>query len=498
MSWIAFCFVLLLIAAIIFRNRFFHLPGLPRKASLFFFILKIIAGIAVWYIYTYYYPQREYADIWKYFDDSEVMHNSLRDHPGDYVRMMTGVGIDERIQHEYFDKMLHWDQQFENNLFNDSHTIIRFNSLVRLISLGNYHTHSLIMSFLALIGLCAIYRWIYPFLFQWKKVVAFLLFVSPSLLFWSSAVLKEGILFFSIGMLIYHSWKFCEDKKRFRLFWIAISILLLAMAKLYMLVFILPALILGLFLVKNPRFAFVKFIGTCAVLLLIGIGIHYSTATFSPFRIIANKQINFINLAKGGTYVMNNEDVCYLRPDQTTALIATDSTHYRIQDGTEYLCWRIADDFKDTLNRTANNDTGYVILSENPVAGSLMKVSTLEPTPSSILSESPAALGRSIFRPLPWEFKPVMIIPPMLENLLMYILLVLAFIAPKKPSSKAIFWFCILYVILALTVTGLTTPVLGALVRYRIAAQAFLFFAILMCIDKERLVKRMPFLEGVF
>lgn len=499
MSWILYSLILIFIAAIIFRNRFFHLPGLPRKASLFFFSLKIIAGITVWYIYTFYYPQREYADIWKYFDDSEVMYNSLNDHPGDYFRMMTGIGIDERIQHEYFDKMLHWDQQFENNLFNDSHTIIRFNAMVRLISMGNYHTHSLIMSFLALIGLCAIYRWIYPFLFQWKKVVAFLLFVSPSPLFWSSGVLKEGILFFSIGMLVYHSWKFREDKKKFRLIWIIISILLLAMAKLYMLVFIIPALIVGLHLAKHPRFAFAKVITAGIVLLLIGIGIHYASPAFSPFRIIANKQMNFINLAKGGTYVMNSENVCYLQPEQQSALIATDTSgHFRIQDGTEYLCWKIADDFKDTLNRTARNDTGYTILSANPMAGSLMNVVTLEPTPSSVLGESPAALGRSVFRPFPWEIKPLMIIPPMLENLLMYMLLVLAFIAPKKPSSKSIFWFCLLYVILALTVTGLTTPVLGALVRYRIAAQVFLFFAILLCIDKDRLLKKMPFLKVLF
>lgn len=195
---------------------------------------------------------------------------------------------------------------------------------------------------------------------------------------------------------------------------------------------------------------------------------------------------------------MNSEDVCYLRPEQGAALIATDSTHYRIQDGTEYLCWRIADDFKDTLNRIARNDTGYVILSESPVAGSLMDVRTLEPTPGSIIAESPAALGRSVLRPLPWEIKPLMIIPPMLENLLMYVLLMLALIAPKKPSSKSLFWFCLLYVILALTVTGLSTPVLGALVRYRIAAQVFLFFAILMCIDKDRLLKKMPFLKVLF
>lgn len=499
MSWIFYCLYILIISAIIYRKPFFHLPGLPRTSALFFFALKIIAGIAVWYVYTFYYPQREYADIWKYYDDSEIVYRALEDHPGDYFRIMSGIGIDERIQHTYFDVMLHWDQQFENNLFNDSHTIIRFNALVRLISGGNYHTHSLFMSLLAMIGLCAIYRWIYPILFQWKKLVAFLLFVSPSLLFWSSGVLKEGILFFSLGMLIYHAWKFREDRKKYRLIWIVLTIVLLAMAKLYMLVFIVPALLAGLYLVRNPRFAFAKVLTLFVVLISIGAAIHYSIPNFSPFKIIATKQKNFINLAKGGTYVMNSDDVCFIRPDQRAQLIPTDTSgHFRINDGTEYICWKIADDFKDTLMRVANNDTGYTILSENPVAGSLMDVTILEPTLSSIIKESPAALSRSIFRPWPWEFKSAMIIPPLLENLLMYLLLAFALIAWKKPSSKAFFWFCVIYVILALTVTGLTTPVLGAMVRYRIAAQVFLFFAILMCIDREKLVKKMPFLMILF
>ena len=503
MSWFLYAIYLLIICAIIFRHRFFRLPGLKSYPALLFFLLKIFAGVAVWYVYTVYYPQREYADIWKYYDDSEVVYNALDDHPGDYFRLMSGIGIDERIQHEYIDKMLHWDQQFENNLFNDSHTIIRFNALMRLISAGNYHTHSLVMCFLAFIGLCALYHWLYKFIPQWKKPVAFILFISPSLLFWTSGVLKEGILFFALGMLILHSWRFAEDKKKYRLFWIVLSIFLLAITKLYALVFVLPALALALHLMKNPRFAIVKTAILFAGLIVTGILIDKVKPELSPYRIIAMKQKDFLNLAKGGTYLMNDTFVVYLRPDQPLIVTKEDllDTHketYRLAPNTEIIYWNIADDFHDTLRRTVGvEDVKYTLLSGSPVAGSLMQVNALQPTASSVLNETPGAIFRSTFRPYPWELKPVMIIPAMLENLFLWLLIFACVLWYKKASFKAVFWFCIVFALITLAVTGLTTPVLGALVRYRITAVPFLLFALLLCIDRQKVVKRLPFLDRI-
>jgi hypothetical protein len=500
MSWILYGIVLLIVGYIIYRHRFFHLPGLPRKSTLVFFGLKLVAGIAVWYVYTHYYPQRGFADIWKYFDDSEIVYNALEEHPSDYFRIVSGIGIDEHIQHTYFDRMRNWDQKFENNLFNDSHTIIRFNALVRLISGGNYHTHSLIMCFLAFIGLCALYHWIYKFLWSWKKMVAFILFISPSLLFWSSGVLKEGILFFALGMLILHTWRFADDKKKYRLVWIGVSIALLAMTKLYTLAFILPSLALGIYLVKNPRFALVKTLALMTSLVVISLVIGKASPAMSPFRIIANKQNDFLNLARGGTYVMNSVHVVYLRPDQREQLVAIDTLgHYMISRNTDVTYWVIADNFKDTLHRHIDVDKNvYTILSDSPVAGSLMRVKPLQPTASSVLQEVPGALKRSLLRPYPWELKPVMIIPATLENMLMLVLLLAMIVWYKKPSSKALFWFCVCYALITLTVTGLTTPVLGALVRYRITAVPFLLFAILLCIDKAKLEKKFPLLGRLF
>ena len=427
------------------------------------------------------------------------MYNAIHEHPEDYFKMISGIGIDERIDDQYFHQMNHWHQKFENNLFNDSHTIIRFNAIVRIFSGGNYHTHSLIMCLLAFIGLCALYRWIYPVLFQWTKVVAFLLFVSPSLLFWSSGVLKEGILLFALGMLIYHSWKYMEDRRGRRFVWIALAVFLLAMTKLYILAFVIQALIIGIVLRFFPNYARLKIVIAFIALIGCSIALHITIPSFSPYRVIASKQNDFLNLARGGTYLVSTQHVTYLRPDQHQLLIPTkDSGVFTIANGSEYYCWNIYDNFADTIFIHNSQDTArYTILTDNPSAGSLLAVESLKPTPISLLKSTPSALLNTILRPYLWEFKPLIMLPALLENILTAFLVLCMIIWHKKSSAKSALWFCITLALLTLVVVGLTTPVLGAIVRYRITALPFLLFAVLISTDRQKVMKALPFLERI-
>jgi hypothetical protein len=43
--------------------------------------------------------------------------------------------------------------------------------------------------------------------------------------------------------------------------------------------------------------------------------------------------------------------------------------------------------------------------------------------------------------------------------------------------------------------TGLITPVMGAIVRYKVPALPFLMILLVMLIDKEKLIKKIPFLK---
>ena len=73
---------------------FARIPGLPMRWVAGLFVLKILAGTALWAVYTYIYTDRLTADIFKYFDDSAVLYAALWDQPGDFFRMLFGIAND--------------------------------------------------------------------------------------------------------------------------------------------------------------------------------------------------------------------------------------------------------------------------------------------------------------------------------------------------------------------------------------------------------------------
>lgn len=104
------------------RMPFFAwIPGLRMRtvAGLF---SKIMAGTALWAVYTYLYTDRTTADIFKYFDDSAVLYGALWQHPGDLLRIFTGISNDSPyFDAHYYGVMNNWVRRFENNVYNDSH-----------------------------------------------------------------------------------------------------------------------------------------------------------------------------------------------------------------------------------------------------------------------------------------------------------------------------------------------------------------------------------------
>jgi hypothetical protein len=473
----------------------FRLPGLSANAPLLFFTLKVAAGFGLWAVYTFYYPDKSYADIWKFFDDSAIIHEALKESPADYFSMVSGIGIDDRIEQTYLMRMNHWHQPFESNLFNDSHTIIRFNAVVRLISGGNYHVHTVVMCLLAFLGLAALYRWIYSFIPQWKKVIAGVLFVLPSLLFWSSGVLKEGLMLFSLGIIIEQTWKFLKDKNIRRLAFIMPALFLLAITKLYMLAFLLPALLLAWWLKTRPGFTLVKFAAVLLLILSFGKILEWKVPELSPARIIALKHNDFVRLAHGGTYMYNDTVVVYLEAERRSHLVCSNGDSCTLESNVPFRYWRINDNFADTFKSAGNQSrVNYKILTDIPKAGSIIDNSYLGTDFKSMAAGLPRAICNAILRPLPWEGKSLLILPSVLENLFLIVLTIAAAFFFKRPSARHVLWFCMLFAFISLSVIGLTTPVLGAIVRYRITALPFLFIALLMIIDREKLIRKWPVL----
>lgn len=427
---------------LICRLPFFRTSGISAPALSFLFVLKLFFGFSLWAIYTFYYPNRATADIYKYFDDSEVIFNALKTKPLDYFKMLLGIGNDTPAFDEYYSKMHYWARKNSLGSYNDGHTVIRFNAFIRLFSLGFYTVHTVFICFISFIGLTAIYKVFLPFLKNKKKELLFAVFLLPSVLFWGSGVLKEGLLFFTLGLFLYYfqrpfNWK--------TFFMCSVMGVLTAVSKFYVWLAISPGLFF-LFIIRKTgtQKLLLKYTVVILSTVIIGTTIDRYTTIQNPLVTLTQKQIEFNSLATGQNQDANHQNI--------------------------------------------------------PAAGSRISIPPLQPTLTSFLQNAPIALWNVFVRPYPTEMKSAMMLPVGVENLFTFVIAALCLIY-RLPYSE-IKWeyvlFCFSFVIIQFLIIGETTPVLGAIARYKVPALPFLVIGFLLMLDKEKIVKKMPVLQKIF
>ena len=367
------------------------------------------------------------------------MFDAWKEHPVHYFRMLSGIGNNTPEFDTYYSQMHYWAKKNDIGTYNDAHTVIRFNAFLHLFSFGYYTMHMVCMCFLSLIGFTAIYKAFVPFFEHKKKELFFAVFLLPSVLFWGSGVLKEGLLFFTLGILIY----FFQSPFSWKSFSICVAAaLMMAVSKFYVWLAILPGLFFLLVIkITGGRMILLKFTAVCILFIVTGTNIDRFSNFQNPLVTLSQKQLEFNSLARG-----------------------------------------------------KNTDANNIMI---PAAGSRIQIADLQPTFSSFIKNAPAALCNVFFRPYPWELKGVLMIAAGLENLLI-LLIILICITHLLPFS-AIKWeyvlFCSSFVILQFMIIGETTPVLGAIARYKVPSLPFLLIAFLLMLDKQKLKKRIPLLK---
>ena len=388
------------------------------------FLLKVFAGIMVGYVYTHYYSDRSTADVFKYFDDSKVMFDSLHKHPADYVQMLFGIYNDNKHFHQYYNQMHNWYRQYESNLYNDSHTIIRFNAFIRIFSMGYYNVHTVFMCFLSFVGLVGIFKTFSTYFTKNWGLLFSVIFLVPSVLFWGSGVLKEGLLLFALGMLLYSLKKVSEHKITFWPFvWIASSFILLMYLKFYILIALFPSIAIYLLVTKTGnKQVLLKYFSVIGMFILFEIITSLLFPQYNALKILAMKQRDFIGLSN----FMNSK--------------------------------------------------------------SYFPIHKLEPTIWSLVSNIPHALYNTMLRPTFSTFDSGFKILTAIENAGIMLLILISFLFIKKKSEihYPMALFTLTFVLVLFTVIGLVTPVTGAIVRYKVPGIPFLLIFCLLIIDMDK------------
>jgi len=495
---------------IINKISFFKDNIISFKFILGILLVKCIGCLAYYWVYFCYYPAGFNGDSVSTLHDAKVMYDALPNHPTDFIKMVFGLhsNLDSDPLYEpYFKFIEKWGRADVTTDFflNDNRTPIRINALIMLISFGNYTVHAFVMLVLSFVGQFAFYKAFKKYVPKKELLLAIIIFLTPSILFWTSGVLKEPIAIFLVGLFVYVFIKLFVEfqfKVKYSLVLI-LTLLLFLILKPYILILILIPLILFA-LVKAFKID-VYSLKKILLFYLVSLSIIYG-GTFlilkygfqkDVIKTIVVRQNDFINLSKGGTFFLNNEK--YVRFENT------DTTHYELIDKermlfklnphSAFMYWR-NNNLRDTIYETNNKDTSlFHFISSCTPSGSAISMERLEYSFSSFAKIIPQSFYNVLFKPFFFDSHSILELMASMENLCFILFFIFCFIyRSKNKVDKNLLLFCITLIITSFILIGLTTTVMGAIVRYRIPFIPFLLLIPLLFLDTDS-IKKIPFIN---
>lgn len=294
--------LLLLLGAglLIFKVSLFKGRGILTYLPATALLLKLLTTFLLIWIYTHHYDSRGKADIFRYFDDAQILAGIA----GEDLELFTNIilNYNESVpeQQAVAASMDNWDRAYTYGLPSDDRTIIRINSLLFLISGGSYLNHAFFFSLLAFVGSILLF---YAFKEHYSNNQT-LLFVAvvlpPGLFFWSSGILKESILIFGLGVFLYAGIALAKKASVRNLVFFLSGMLILSLVKIYILIIVFPLFLIFLITKKMGGKSGLVYLVT----LLIGTTLFFSSDTLP--EIIARKQKDSINeafLTDAGSYI---------------------------------------------------------------------------------------------------------------------------------------------------------------------------------------------------
>ncbi len=291
---------------LIARTPLFRLDGIPWKWLVMVFLARVVSGEVSWLIFTYSPWFSGSSDAFRYFSDGVTLFRCLPEHPGSFIRLVTGAGDDSETTREVIAQMVSWNRSYVEGIWNDNRTMVRLNALLCFLSGGNYHIHLLFGNMMSLAGLCGFYRLTSGSLTGYRlKLLFFAVFLIPSAVFWGSILSKESLAIFGTGMLAQGMYMAGNRNRAVAMITTTITgLFVMIQVKPYLLMLMVPLLIAWYLNTFSKKTAGISayLLTTCIGLLIITV-LYLLVPGFDPGRWLLQKQQNFYNMVKDSSSV---------------------------------------------------------------------------------------------------------------------------------------------------------------------------------------------------
>ncbi|MES2799834.1 MAG: hypothetical protein V4638_07445 [Bacteroidota bacterium] len=452
------------------------------------FSIKVLAGLLFLYIYTAHYGNGKLSeDAGNFFRESKIIHDVYAQSPGDYFKILTGIGYEQKFDTTYLAETTHWNAG-NLTVINDTKNVMRVHSLLHFISFGSIYFHLLVFCAIGLLAFVQIHKAFSQFSTVKPLLFFAVIFLLPSALFWSSTTLKEPFSFLGIGLLM-HGF-FGTFSLRKKLMYIFFGVLLMLLFKSYLLVmmgapilFYLTYMYLGKSSMWKSSFIFLGILGLASLL--------FWTKIERAVYILSRKQYDFTNVGKGGLHAVSDTCVYYFEPKQEKALkIEGDSAQLLKSIDAKIIYFGTLTEPVDIhLEPTGKK---WFIIYHEAASDSYIPITLIENSPLKLVLNIPEALTNSMFRPFLGDRGGALKFPSIVELWGVFAFLLICIFYRRKVDQKtrgliialSLFAFSLFLLI------GLITPVVGAIVRYRVPAQLSILLIGLIIVNIPKFSKK--------
>lgn len=304
--------------------------------------------------------------------------------------------------------------------------IVQFASVIGLLCFNTYSSIALVFGIFALSGLWAIFTILVKYYPHLEKKLTIACFYIPSVLFWSSGVLKDTLCLGAMGWLFWSMYSVFFDNIRSPkvLIVFILSFWLLKTVKVYIILCFMPALIFWLFIQK----------------------------TLTVKNMIVRTVITPIFFVFGITGAFYG-----------ATQITKDDQRYNLEE----------------IGKTTKATAEWIHYVSEIQGGSSYSLGELDGTFGGMLKLAPQAINVSLFRPYLWETRNIPTIISSLESMYfafmtLYILFKVGILKTFSIiGSTPIVLFCFIFSLTFAFAVGISSYNFGTLVRYKIPLMPF-------------------------
>lgn len=284
MSYLLFFIYAALIFWIIPRIPFFKKSGIAIKWLLLLFGARALTGVVICYLSYHYFSV---SDTLNFHNIGLNEYYFLTNLPKEFF-----TDIFRNPFHNHYARLFDVTQSFWNNL--KLNVIVKSIAVADVITLRNFYTNTLLYNFFIFFGSVAIYRVFSERLQGDRMFLVLIVFLFPSSLYFTSALHRDGLIFLSIGMIIYAMHKMLLSGFTIkRLLILFMFFLLIFSLRNFVSMILLPALMAWWMASKRPQHTAAIFMSVLFACVLIFFTARNIVPVADFPRFVAERRVSF-------------------------------------------------------------------------------------------------------------------------------------------------------------------------------------------------------------